>query len=86
MEMTSPQIVRALRSNAETRMNAEEMKPVLEIADFVKFAKVRPLPDDNTRAFRRAVDFVENTKPAPVPEAQEGGDSASTKTEPQKQK
>ena len=86
MEMTSPQIVRALRSNAETRMNAEEMKPVLEIADFVKFAKVRPLPDDNTRAFRRAVDFVENTKPAPEPEAQEGGDSAATKTEPQKQK
>ena len=68
MEMTSPQIVKALRANAETRMSAEEMKPVLEIADFVKFAKVRPLPDDNARAFRRATDFVESTKPAPEPE------------------
>lgn len=71
MEMTSPQIVKALRANAETRMSAEEMKPVLEIADFVKFAKVRPLPDDNTRAFRRAFDFVENTKPAPEPAPEE---------------
>lgn len=74
MEMTSPQIVKALRSNPETRMSAEEMKPVLEIADFVKFAKVRPLPDDNTRAFRRAVDFVETTKPEPP--AEENTESA----------
>ncbi|MDE6278191.1 MAG: cell wall anchor protein [Muribaculaceae bacterium] len=68
MEMTSPQIIRALRSKEETRLSAEEMKTVLEIADFVKFAKVRPMPDDNTRAFRRAMDFVESTRPAPEPE------------------
>lgn len=71
MEMTSTQIVRALRSNPETRLTAEEMKSVLSIADFVKFAKVRPLPDDNIRAFSRAINFVETTKPAPEPEPEE---------------
>lgn len=68
MEMTSTQIVKALRSNPDTRMTADQMRAVLSIADFVKFAKVRPLPDDNVRAFSKAQDFVENTKPAPEPE------------------
>lgn len=71
MEMTSTQIVKALRSNPETRMTADEMRAVLSIADFVKFAKVRPLPDDNIKAFTRAQDFVEQTKPAPEPETPE---------------
>lgn len=68
MEMTSTQIVKALRSNPDTRMTADEMRSVLSIADFVKFAKVRPLPDDNIKAFNRAQTFVEETKPAPEPE------------------
>ncbi|MCH5220983.1 MAG: hypothetical protein J1F05_01460 [Muribaculaceae bacterium] len=72
MEMTSTQIVRALRSNPDTRMTADEMREVLSIADFVKFAKVRPLPDDNIKAFARAQNFVEKTKPVPVPEESEG--------------
>jgi Pyruvate/2-oxoacid:ferredoxin oxidoreductase gamma subunit len=44
-------------------MPNERMKRILEIADFVKFAKVRPLPDDNVRALTEAVNFVEETKP-----------------------
>lgn len=70
MEMTSTQIVRALRANPETKMTADQMRQVLAMADFVKFAKVRPLPDDNIKAFTRAQDFVEQTKPAPEPEAE----------------
>ncbi|MDE6206894.1 MAG: BatD family protein [Muribaculaceae bacterium] len=70
MEMTSTQIVKALRANPDTRMTADQMRSVLSIADFVKFAKVRPLPDDNVRSFTRARDFVEDTKPAPAPEEQ----------------
>lgn len=65
MEMTSSQIVRALRSNPDTRMTADQMRSVLSIADFVKFAKVRPLPDDNNRTYARAVGFVEETRPQP---------------------
>ena len=36
---------------------------ILEMADIVKFAAVRPLADDNEMAYQRAVNFVEQTKP-----------------------
>ncbi|MDE6135795.1 MAG: BatD family protein, partial [Muribaculaceae bacterium] len=83
MEMTSSQIVKALRSNPATRMTADQMRSVLSIADFVKFAKVRPLPDDNIKAFNRASDFVESTKPAPEPEpdADDTNKTVSNKSE-----
>lgn len=67
LEMTSGQIVKALRSNPETRMPSEQVDAVLRIADFVKFAKEKPLADDNQRALQRATDFVEMTKPVPPP-------------------
>lgn len=63
MEMTSTEILRSLESNPMTRVPRHYMDRVLEIADFVKFAKVRPLPDDNVKAFDSAVKFVEDTKP-----------------------
>lgn len=63
MEMTSGQILNSLKSNDDTRMSESLMGKVLETADFVKFAKVRPLPDDNQMAFSNAMKFVENTKP-----------------------
>ena len=70
MEMTSTQIMQQLRSNEDTRTSAPVMKQILEMADFVKFAKVRPLPDDNQKAFNNAVTFVENTKPVEQPAAE----------------
>lgn len=63
LEMTSTQIMDALRNNEETRSSESMMQQILEIADFVKFAKVRPLPEDNKLAMESAVAFVENTKP-----------------------
>lgn len=86
MEMTSTQIVKALRSNNETRMTADIVKSVLSIADFVKFAKVRPIPDDNVRAFTRAQDFVEQTKPAPEPEPETEGETSSASKTSNKQR
>lgn len=65
MEMTSSQILKALRANKETHLSHSRMERVVEIADFVKFAKVRPLPDDNVRAFSDSMQFVEETRPAP---------------------
>lgn len=78
MEMTSQQITRVLHDNETTRMPNQRMKQILEIADFVKFAKVRPMPDDNLRSLNEAVQFVEETKPVEVedPEA----DKAKGKT------
>lgn len=86
MEMTSTQIVKALRSNPDTRMTADEMRAVLSIADFVKFAKVRPLPEDNQKAFARAQSFVEQTKPAPEPANESGDGTEATVVKPSNNK
>lgn len=84
MEMSSTQIIDTLRHNKETRPGSDLMKQILEIADFVKFAKVRPLPDDNIKAFNSAVKFVEDSKPLPpadpdFPENQQSGENANVK-------
>ena len=63
MEMTTTQIRHILAHSDETRLSRRNMEQVLEMADFVKFAKMRPLPDDNTRSYRSAVQFVEDTRP-----------------------
>lgn len=72
MEMTSTQITRALNENEETRVPNRLMRQILEIADFVKFAKVRPMPEDNVKAFASAMQFVEDTRPLPPPAVEEG--------------
>lgn len=68
MEMSSTQILASLKANPETRDNQARIKQILEIADFVKFANVRPLPDDNIKTFNNVLNFVEETKPIPEPE------------------
>lgn len=71
MEMTSRQILDRLNANPETKPSQSLMRQILEVADFVKFAKMRPMPDDNVKSFNHAVEFLENTKPAepePAPE------------------
>lgn len=67
MEMTSTEILHKLSQNPVTRPSNALMKQILEVADFVKFAKVRPLPDDNIKSFVSATQFVENTKPVETP-------------------
>lgn len=74
MEMTSSQILDELEKREETRMPRLIMNRILEMADYVKFAKVRPLPDDNINAWRSAMQFVEDTKPLPPAPAGENGD------------
>lgn len=79
MEMTSSQIRRALTDNSETKLPKKYMDSILETADFVKFAKVRPLPDDNAAAYRNAMQFLEDTRPVPEEE------SVSNSTRPSQQ-
>lgn len=74
VEMTSSQIKRHLRDRGETRAVDEQLDMILEIADFVKFAALRPLPGDNEAAWQRAVNFVEATRPKPEPGDKEGAD------------
>lgn len=63
MEMTSRQILDSLSSNPEVKGKRDYVRRILDMADFVKFAKMRPLPDDNIEAFTNAYHFIEETKP-----------------------
>ena len=77
MEMTSTQILRELENQQDTREHKVMMQRVLEMADFVKFAKMRPMPDDNVAAWNRAYQFVEETKPQPVADEASEEESAT---------
>jgi hypothetical protein len=88
-EMTSKQIIDAMHANPMTKEEAENILPLLETADFVKFAKVRPLPDENIRSYNMVHDFVEKTKPVEEPEEAttgKGGKRKSSKNKKNKKK
>lgn len=78
-EMTTSQIIEAMKANAETDAFTEAMLPMLETADFVKFAKQTPLPDENIRAFSTVHNFVEATKPAEEEQPTKGGHKKNKK-------
>lgn len=65
-EMSTTQILEAVSDNSEISKFAAELSPMLETADFVKFAKLRALPDENIRSYKTVLDFVEQTKPVEV--------------------
>lgn len=65
MEMTSTEIMQAVRSNPTAKISQSNINEIVAIADFVKFARVRPMPDDNVRSMHAAVRFVEETKLKP---------------------
>ena len=81
-EMTSEQILSALRHNEATRLSEAYMRRILEIADYVKFARMKPFSDDNRQAFNGAMQFVEDTKPVPPtpPSGAQGRPAAITST------
>ena len=81
LEMTSRQILHCLSGNPETKDKRAYFRKILDMADFVKFAKVRPLPDDNVASYDNAVRFVEETKPVPVPEKEEAGATDTKQTD-----
>ena len=63
LEMTSTQILEALKENPETAPFANELKPMFAIADFVKFAKQDSTPDENIRSFNVVEKFIHSTRP-----------------------
>ena len=71
MEMTSAEILDLLRSDADVKQVYDHLKQVLELADFVKFAKLHPLPDENERSLNCAYLFVNQTIPVVVEPAPE---------------
>lgn len=63
MEMTSGEILDLIRQNDEAKPLYESLSQILSLADFVKFAKMNPLPDENDLSLANAYRFVEQTKP-----------------------
>ena len=63
MEMTSGEILDLIRQNDEAKPLYENLRQILSLADFVKFAKMNPLPDENDLSLANAYRFVEQTKP-----------------------
>lgn len=66
--MSSTEIMQQIKHNEEALQVKDQLKEVLEIADYVKFAKMQTLADENEVAFQRTLNFVEQTKPMPVEE------------------
>ncbi len=85
MEMTSRQILGSLKNNKETRDKRDYIRQILNMADFVKFAKVRPLPDDNIASYDNAMKFVEETKPLPPAEDENAGEAVDSKGKTKKE-
>ena len=67
LEMTSSQIMDELVSNPETKPFADSLRPMFQVADFVKFAKQESTPDENIRSFNAVEKFVKDTKPVEQP-------------------
>lgn len=66
MEMTSAEILDILRKQQDVNPVYENLKQILQLSDFVKFAKMNPLPDENDQSLSNAYRFVEQTKPEEV--------------------
>lgn len=63
MEKTSDEIIDNLYELAEQQKSSlSNLKQILQLADLVKFAKYKPLPDENQLSFMNAKMFVEQTK------------------------
>lgn len=63
MEMTSDEIIAAMREVELQKKAAMDMADVLRAADLVKFAKAIPESDENEASYQAVWDFVELTKP-----------------------
>lgn len=66
MEMTTDEIVEALRPLELPQKSAIDLIAVLRDADLVKFAKAVPEAADNESCYHKAYYFVEETKPVEV--------------------
>jgi len=72
MEMTSGEILDIIRKQQEATSVYESLKQIMQLADFVKFAKMNPLPDENDLSLMNAYLFINQTKVEEIPVPGEG--------------
>ena len=83
MEMTTDEIVDALRGVDIEQKQKMNLVAVLRDADLVKFAKAMPEAEENEAAYNKAYYFVEETKPVEVVEDDEDEPTKNEKEEQQ---
>jgi hypothetical protein len=88
MERTSAEILEVLRNEEPGNKEVYDLlKQILQLSDFVKFAKLHPLPDENELSMFNANLFVDRTKREEIAAAQpdgneEAGDDKKRNDEP----
>jgi len=68
MESTSDEIISQLTHADLPQKHVTQIGFILDVADMAKFAKSKPLPNENTLAMNYAVEFIEATKPIEITE------------------
>ena len=81
MEMTSGEIVSEIMKYSEADVASDNLKQILILADFVKFAKYKSLPDENELSMMNAYLFVNNTKKEELSELKKENSEANDKNE-----
>jgi len=74
-EKTTDEIFVSLRHMSISNDNRNKLRQILVLADLVKFAKERPLPNENEQSIEIAMDFVSATQPVAKVAATEGGEA-----------
>ncbi len=64
MESTTDEIIENIFQHLEGDINNKNrLQDILVLADYVKFAKFEPLPDENDTSIKKAIEFVKSTAP-----------------------
>ena len=70
-EQTTDELLLELKMNTRieaSKESVEDLRELLQMADLVKFAKWKPLPEENDRAFEEGKEFVQMTKQEEIKE------------------
>jgi hypothetical protein len=62
LEETTSEIIHGLRLHGIDTQLMTKLNQTLVLADLVKFAKEKPLPNENEMSIKNAIEFVNNTK------------------------
>lgn len=79
LELTSAEILDLVRKIDDISPAYDKLEQVLKLADFVKFAKFRPLPDENDLSLMNAYFFVNQTRPTEIPSENETEETAEAR-------
>ena len=79
MEKTSEEILAIIERESDERPVYDTLRQVLRLSDYVKFAKLHPLPDENDESMRNAYLFVNQTKRTEAPQPDEPAAETVTK-------